>query len=162
MLPDDAGVVWIDGTKLQQVFNSLINNAIKFTKEGFVEFGCYLSRNNLIKFFVKDTGIGISEENQNIIFDHFRQGDHTTIPEYGGTGLGLTISKAIIELMGGKLWVESEIGKGSTFYFTLPYIQYTEDHELKNNETYTKWNYKTLLLYDSNYKTTREIQNILI
>ena len=161
MLPDDAGVIWIDGTKLQQVFNSLINNAIKFTKEGFVEFGCYLSRNNLIKFFVKDTGIGISEENQSIIFDRFRQVDFTTIPQYGGTGLGLTISKAIVELMGGKMWVESEIDKGSTFYFTLPYIQYTEDHELKNNDSHTKWNYKTLLLHDSDYKTTREIQDIL-
>jgi len=161
MLPDDAGVVWIDGTKLQQIFNSLINNAIKFTKEGFVEFGCYLSRNNLIKFFVKDTGIGISEENQSIIFDSFRQGDPTTVPQYGGTGLGLTISKAIVELMGGKMWVESEIDKGSTFYFTLPYIQYTEDHELKNRDANIKWNYKTLLLHDSDYKTTREIQDIL-
>ncbi len=161
MLPDETGIIWIDSIKLQQVLNSLINNALKFTKEGFVEFGCYLSRDNQLKFFVKDTGIGISHENQNIIFDRFRQADFSTIPQYGGTGLGLTISKALVELMGGKIWVESEINKGSTFYFTLPYIQYTGEHELKNKNIYAKWNYKKLLLFDSNYNTTREIQNIL-
>ena len=109
-----------DETKLNQVLNNLINNALKFTEAGEIEFG-YSLKGNLIEFFVKDTGIGIKEEYITVIFERFRQADMTYSKNNGGTGLGLAISKAYAELFGGKIWVESEYGKGSVFYFTIPY-----------------------------------------
>jgi len=108
-----------DKERLHQIFNNLISNALKFTSEGFIELGCK-QLSNLIEFHVKDTGIGISPEFQEIIFDRFRQVDATYTRKYGGNGLGLAISKNLVELMGGKIRVESELGKGSTFFFTLP------------------------------------------
>ena len=109
-----------DETKLSQVLNNLIGNALKFTKQGHVNFG-YVVKANELEFFVEDTGIGIPPEMHDEIFKRFRQIDTNIAREYGGTGLGLPVSKAYIELLGGKMWVQSEPGKGSTFYFTIPY-----------------------------------------
>jgi signal transduction histidine kinase/ActR/RegA family two-component response regulator len=111
-----------DMVRLRQVLNNLINNALKFTTSGFVEFGYVIPNNATIIFYVQDTGIGIAREKQAVIFERFRQVDDTTTRKYGGTGLGLAISKKLVELMGGKIWVESEASKGSTFYFSLPLI----------------------------------------
>jgi CheY-like chemotaxis protein len=102
----------------------LLNNALKFTKKGTIEFGLSTetaSKNprNLL-FYVKDTGIGIPEEKQQLIFEIFRQADETSTREFEGTGLGLSISKKLIELLGGNIWIESSPGKGSCFYFELP------------------------------------------
>jgi signal transduction histidine kinase len=110
-----------DKTKLQQVLVNLINNAIKFTEKGFVEVG-YKIEKSIIVFHVKDTGPGISPENHGIIFERFRQAPHSGSVLNSGTGLGLSISKANVELLGGKIWLESEPGNGTTFYFSLPYI----------------------------------------
>jgi len=99
---------------------NLLGNALKFTEKGFIEFGFDLVSADKYMFFVKDTGIGISPENQQLIFKRFSQVDGSHTRNYGGTGLGLSISKNLVELMGGKLWVDSVQGKGSTFYFTLP------------------------------------------
>ena len=109
-----------DETKVRQVLTNLVGNAIKFTKNGKIEIG-YQIKNEFLHFFIRDNGIGISTENQDIIFDRFRQAEIPTSKDYGGTGLGLTISKAFVELLGGQIWLESEINKGSTFFFTLPY-----------------------------------------
>jgi PAS domain S-box-containing protein len=117
-----------DPTRFRQIITNLIGNAQKFTMTGKIEVG-YLIKNNdillgdelFIQFYVKDTGIGIPEEKREIIFDRFKQADDTVSKKYGGTGLGLTITKKLVNLMGGEIWVESEVGKGSTFYFTLPY-----------------------------------------
>ncbi len=112
--------VIVDETKLTQVLANLIGNAIKFTEKGTIGFGCELI-NDTLKFWVSDTGIGIPDEFHALIFDRFRQVRPESTKLYGGNGLGLAISKAYIELMGGNLWVESTTGSGSCFYFTIPF-----------------------------------------
>jgi len=109
-----------DGTKLVQIISNLINNAFKFTKKGKIDFG-YERRGDFLEFFVKDTGIGIAPEHQSRVFERFYQVDSTASRTYTGTGLGLSICKAYVELLGGKIWLDSEAGKGTTFYFTIPY-----------------------------------------
>jgi signal transduction histidine kinase len=109
-----------DKIKLESILSNLIKNAIKFTHEGSIEFGVQQD-NNAIRFYVKDTGIGIPVERQNVIFERFTQADLTITKPYEGSGLGLSISKAYADLLGGEIFVESEEGKGSTFSFTLPY-----------------------------------------
>jgi len=110
-----------DEVKLIQILTNLINNAIKYTHKGTIEIGCLLNRSNELEFSVKDTGIGIAKKHQKLIFERFRQFDDTTTRQYGGLGLGLSISKAYVELLGGKIWIDSEHGKGATFGFTIPY-----------------------------------------
>jgi len=109
-----------DELKLTQVFNNLIGNAIKFTHNGNVTFGYEDAGEGFIRCFVKDTGIGIPKKFLTKIFERFRQATPEIQAQYGGTGLGLAISKGHVELMGGKIWVESATGKGSSFFFELP------------------------------------------
>ena len=96
-----------------------MSNAIKFTAHGSIELG-YQLKGRTIEFFVRDTGIGIPAEYHDTIFERFRQVETSTTRKYGGNGLGLAICKKLVELMGGKIWLESDSGKGSVFYFTLP------------------------------------------
>ncbi len=111
-----------DGMRLRQVLTNLIGNALKFTERGGIEVAADLESRQageiMVRFSVSDTGIGIASEKQHAIFEPFAQGDSSTTRRYGGTGLGLTISKRLVELMGGRIWVESELGRGSRFYFT--------------------------------------------
>jgi PAS domain S-box-containing protein len=122
-LPDDESEISTDGVKLTQILSNLLGNAFKFTKTGSISIGYKLKGTNL-EFYVKDTGIGISEEKQLKIFDRFYQVENSVSRQYSGTGLGLSISKAYIELLKGAIWVESQPGKGSTFYFTIPYLRF--------------------------------------
>ncbi len=108
-----------DRYRLNQILTNLINNSKKFTEKGEIEFGYKLVDEDF-EFFVRDTGIGISNENQKIIFDRFRQADNKYTRGFGGTGLGLNICKNLINLMEGDIRVESKLSVGSTFYFTLP------------------------------------------
>jgi len=112
-----------DSNRLRQVFNNIINNAVKFTDVGGVTIRVNSSdisdEEALLKFSVHDTGIGITSDEINKLFKNFSQIDSSRTKKYGGAGLGLAISKQLVELMGGKIWVESEKGKGTTFYFTL-------------------------------------------
>jgi PAS domain S-box-containing protein len=117
---DEDSIVKTDETKLRQILTNLIGNALKFTEQGMVEFGCSLE-GDMLKFFVTDTGIGIPAEMHQVIFDRFRQANANPRKEYGGNGLGLAISKAYVELLGGSIWLESTSGKGTTFWFTIPY-----------------------------------------
>ncbi len=110
----------IDSFKLDGILSNLLNNALKFTRSGGIYFGNTLKDNELL-FYVKDTGIGIPKDRQEAIFQRFVQADLTSTRPYEGSGLGLAIVKAYLDKMGGRIWVESEPGKGSTFYFTLPY-----------------------------------------
>lgn len=110
-----------DEVKLVQILTNLLGNAVKFTHKGHIEFG-YQRNGMFIDFYVKDTGKGIPEEIQEKIFERFQQADSTISREYGGAGLGLAISKAYVELLGGRLRLESEPGKGSDFHFSIPYI----------------------------------------
>ena len=119
-IADCNSSILTDETKLIQILTNLISNAIKFTKEGSVVFGCELKNDNL-EFYVKDSGIGIPPDKQDDIFKRFRQLENTENRQFGGSGLGLSISKTYVELLGGRMWVESEPGKGSSFYFTIPY-----------------------------------------
>lgn len=120
-LPDSESYVITDETKLTQILSNLIVNAMKFTEKGLVKYGCEIKDND-IQFYVSDTGIGIPQELHEKIFERFRQSDLSISRKYGGTGLGLSISKSYVELMGGKIWLESRPGEGSTFYFTIPFI----------------------------------------
>ena len=108
-----------DKIKLESILSNLIKNAIKFTHEGSIEFGVQQDKNS-IRFYVKDTGIGIPAERLNVIFERFTQADLTITKPYEGSGLGLSISKAYADLLGGEIFVESEEGKGSIFTFILP------------------------------------------
>jgi len=109
-----------DELKLVQILNNLISNGIKFTEEGSVEFG-FNKMNDYLQFFVKDTGIGIKPENRSLVFERFMQEDNSMNRKYKGTGLGLPISKAFAEMLGGKIWFENNNPRGTIFYFTLPY-----------------------------------------
>jgi PAS domain S-box-containing protein len=120
-LPTGEANVIIDREKIYAILTNLVKNAIKFTKKGSIEIG-YTKKEDYLIFYVKDTGIGIHKDRQEPIFERFIQADIEGKNAYQGAGLGLSISKAYVEMMNGKLWVESEFGKGSTFYFTIPYI----------------------------------------
>jgi signal transduction histidine kinase len=118
-IPPDLPPVEGDENRLQQILHNLVGNAIKFTESGEVKISA-AQRNGMVEIAVADTGIGISKDKQQDIFKSFEQVDASISREYGGTGLGLAITKSLVELHGGKIWVESEVGKGSTFIFTLP------------------------------------------
>jgi signal transduction histidine kinase/ActR/RegA family two-component response regulator len=111
-----------DPVRLRQVFINLINNAIKFTHKGTIVTGVKVSnitdKEATLLFSIQDQGIGIPKDKHGLIFDVFTQADDSTTRRFGGTGLGLAICKRLVEMMGGRIWVESEVAKGSTFYFT--------------------------------------------
>jgi PAS domain S-box-containing protein len=122
--PDKDFTILTDGNRLRQILTNLLENSLKFTDKGFIEFG-YTFRTDaalgpLIEFFVRDTGIGIAKEKHNMIFERFRQADDSNTRKYGGTGLGLTICKNLLQLLNGDIRLESDLGKGTTFYVTLP------------------------------------------
>jgi hypothetical protein len=123
-LPSEKAIVKTDREKVFAILTNLVKNAIKYTNSGSLEFGYNLKSNKEpaeLEFFIKDTGIGIPQDRLEAIFERFVQADISDKKALQGAGLGLTISKAYVEMLGGKIWVESEVGKGSIFYFTLPY-----------------------------------------
>lgn len=122
-ISDDVDVVEADRTRLRQVMWNIIGNAIKFTEKGHVSLNMQMRNSNLL-ISIEDTGIGIKEENIPIVFEQFRQIDGNLNRSVGGTGLGMPITKKLIELHGGDIWIESTVGKGSTFWFTIPNVQH--------------------------------------
>jgi signal transduction histidine kinase len=121
---DENVMISTDPFRLKQVLSNLLDNAIKFTRAGFVEFGYKITLEQgekRIYFFVSDSGIGISPENMGLIFNRFRQVEDSHTRKFSGTGLGLSISQKLVELLGGKLEVDSKINQGSTFFFSIPY-----------------------------------------
>jgi signal transduction histidine kinase len=114
-LPDAYG----DSKRITQCLLNLVGNALKFTRQGRVSIGV-ARQGDLLRYRVSDTGIGIPADQIDAVFAEFRQVDATTTRDFGGTGLGLSITKKFVEMHGGRIWVESELGKGSTFYFTIP------------------------------------------
>lgn len=119
-LKDKVSIIIADGDKLKTTLHKLLDNAIKFTNAGNVALYCRISDGKL-QFHVKDSGIGIAKEHYDVIFDRFRQLDFGNQRKSAGNGLGLAIAKACVELMGGRIWLESELNSGSSFYFTIPY-----------------------------------------
>lgn len=128
-----------DPWRLNQILMNLVNNAIKFTKKGYVEINLSHSQDKIM-FAIIDTGMGISDNQKEAVFESFKQGDNISKEFYGGTGLGLTITKKLIELQGGKIWLESEENKGSIFYFELPLVisEQTEDVQILKDESQLK------------------------
>ena len=152
-LPEKESLIKTDCEKIYAILTNLVKNAIKYTKEGSIEFG-YEKKGEYLEFFVKDTGIGIARNRQAAIFERFIQADIFDKQAYQGAGLGLSIAKAYVEMLGGKIWVESELEKGSTFYFTIPYnTEKQEQNSLaevisKEDETGQIKNLKTLIAED--------------
>ena len=124
---DEKSLIITDRCIVKRVFSNLIDNAVKFTESGTIIFGYHIQDNQVLTCYVSDTGIGISAENHDLIFGHFRQADNINIKRlFGGTGLGLSICRGSLALLGGEIWVESIPGEGSTFYFTVPFNYATE------------------------------------
>ncbi len=136
--------------RVRQILSNLVGNAFKFTKEGSISIGCQKKDSNTLLFFVKDTGVGIPPDKQHVIFDRFRQIDEIHTQQMGGTGLGLSISKGLTELLGGKIWVESEPDKGSTFFFTIPYITDNKKTEapVESKPIIYRWENKKILVVE--------------
>ena len=120
--PIEEIVIESDESKLRQILINFVGNAIKFTETGFIEIGINKT-DNFCQFYVKDTGIGIPGKFHDTIFERFRQVETVHTRKYGGNGLGLAISKSLVELLGGTIWMESEVGNGSTFSFSIPNIE---------------------------------------
>lgn len=119
---DGEVIVVTDKFKLEYILNNLVNNALKFTFAGTVIFG-FTGVDKNIKFYVSDTGIGIPEEHKSKIFNRFYQAECGTTRRFEGTGLGLSVARAYVELLGGKIWFNSQIGKGTKFWFTVPFVK---------------------------------------
>ena len=147
-LKNEDSAIFTDKVRIEQILSNLLSNAIKFTDRGTIEFGYSIEKRREIKFFVKDTGIGINKDEQKVIFDRFRQVSSSYNKLYGGTGLGLSISKGLVEKLGGKIWVESEIKQGSDFYFSIPYkrgINFERPAQIDYQTEYN-WSGKTILI----------------
>jgi PAS domain S-box-containing protein len=167
-LPSTESIIKTDNEKVYAVLANLVKNAIKFTCEGSIEFG-YEKKGNYLEFFVKDTGIGIPENQKELIFERFRQGNESLERNYEGSGLGLSIAKSYVEMLGGEIWVESEEGIGSKFYFTIPYNTVAEEKGaienavIENADEVQIINLKILIVEDDEVSyslLTRMLQNI--
>ena len=124
-LPDESPHIWADPLRISQILLNLVSNAIKFTEEGTVTMAARPVENNLVQLSVTDTGIGIPEDKFELVFEHFRQVDSRTNRKFQGTGMGLAIARQLAELHGGSMWLDSTVGQGTTFFFTIPIA--TED-----------------------------------
>jgi CheY-like chemotaxis protein len=157
-------VIVADKVKLKQILINLIGNAFKFTDSGKIEGGCKLDANNNLIFYVSDTGIGIPSEKRDAIFERFTQLNPGANKLVSGTGLGLSIVKGLVNLLGGEIWLESEIEKGTTFYFTLPY-KATQESSIEqpvfeNNQPFYYAD-KTILVVEDDHYNSLFIQEIL-
>jgi PAS domain S-box-containing protein len=145
-LSSKEAIIKTDAKKIYSILTNLVKNAIKFTNEGSIEFG-YEKKGDYLEFFVRDTGTGIPDSHKEIIFERFRQGSESLDRNYEGSGLGLSISKSYVEMLGGRIWVQSEAGKGSVFYFTIPYITVSMERKViedTDSEKYKDVEFKNL------------------
>lgn len=150
-LSEEKASIYSDSIRLYQILSNLMSNAIKFTDQGYIELGYFKEAADQLVFYIRDTGIGIPPNMHKTIFERFRQVDESFTRSYGGTGLGLTICQGLVQLLGGRIWVESDGINGSTFYFTLPYYYlsnagkpiYTKTLHLKYN-----WEGRRLLIIE--------------
>jgi len=152
-LDDASSIIRTDRVKLRQILVNLLSNALKFTDTGRIEFGYKLQHDQSLLFYVSDTGIGISPEKQKSIFERFVQADNSLSRHFGGSGLGLSICKGFVDLLGGKIWVDSVPNQGAKFYFTLPDINQsgkTAEKPVKQKLTASdrNWEDKTILIVE--------------
>jgi CheY-like chemotaxis protein len=154
-----------DKVKLKQIFINLISNAFKFTTTGKIEGGCKYDVNHNLIFYVSDTGIGIPPDKQDIIFERFTQLRQNKNFVYSGTGLGLSIVKGLVGLLGGKIWLESEPDKGTTFYFSIPFkISKSTLHKHVIVEETQEYDFsgKTILVVEDDLYNAAFIEEILL
>lgn len=162
----DGFEIYSDHLRLQQILTNLLSNSMKFTNRGQIEFGVMRIDGNF-EFYVRDSGIGIPEEKLEVVFERFRQADDSHTRLYGGTGLGLSITKNLTEMLGGKIWVESLVNKGTVFYFTLPANADLEqksapEHKPTSEKVYPDFGGKTILVaedVDTNFNLLRLMLN---
>jgi PAS domain S-box-containing protein len=134
-LTTKESIIKTDNEKVYGILTNLVKNAIKFTYEGSINIG-YNKKGEFLEFYIKDTGVGIPENQKKLIFERFRQGSESHSRYYEGSGLGLSIAKSYVEMLGGKIWVESQEGKGSAFYFSIPYNAVSEkETEIINTDS---------------------------
>ncbi len=169
-------VINSDDMRIRQILTNLLSNAIKFTSKGIIEFGYSViidDENTFVQFYVKDTGIGLAPDALDLIFERFRQADDSYTRMYGGSGLGLAISKGLIELLGGKIWVESQEGSGSVFYFTLPLGGVLSQNNEKNFDDTSvdefvkridglNWSDKTILIVEDMQEIQYFLKRVLL
>lgn len=155
-------LVYADEVRLKQVIVNLLSNAIKFTEKGNIELSCMLVSSDdqyiTVRFAVKDTGIGIDPINQKKIFESFTQADHSTTRKFGGTGLGLTISNSLLELMHSQLQLKSKLGEGSEFYFDL---KLKKGEKRLSKQFKPKKAYRKALIVDDSTIASEKIYNLL-
>ncbi len=155
-----------DPNRLRQILTNLVGNSFKFTSEGYIEFGYKKHKNNMLHFYVKDTGIGIPKDKLDVIFDRFIQADSSSTRKYGGSGLGLAISKGFVELLGGDMWAESAYGEGSVFSFTVPYVPVKSTAETTMGKRKPKKNYvwenKTFLIAEDDKFSYKFLESFLV
>lgn len=162
-IPDnyEGFVIYSDERKLKQILSNLMENALKFTDEGYVEIGYYIKEKQ-IYFYVKDTGIGISDDKQEVIFEKFIQADGSYSRNYGGTGLGLTITKKLAELLDGAISLHSKRDEGSIFTLTIPLkIKETGDSDQGFTKKYYNWENKKILIVEDDYTSFLYFENLL-
>lgn len=164
-IPDKKGInVYTDSGRLHQLLSNLLNNAVKYTEKGVIDLG-YTQKDEKIEFFVKDTGIGLTKEEQKHIFDRFKKNEETLTRKYEGSGLGLTIARGIVKLLGGKIWIESESGKGSAFYFNIPFEQISDQNLSQIDEEYDihkfNWKGKIMLVVEDDEVNFKFIEALL-
>lgn len=168
-IPDPEFTILTDPQRLRQVLTNLVENAVKFTETGNIEFGYTIKEDfgigKSIEFFVKDTGIGIPPEMHKLIFERFRQVDDSHTRKYGGTGLGLTICKNLVHLMGGEMNMESEVGKGTLFTITLPMWTITPQKEQvvekKPARGESDWKNKVILVAEDEESNFAFLEHVL-
>ncbi|HEY4789542.1 MAG TPA: ATP-binding protein [Bacteroidales bacterium] len=160
-MPENPGkdLLFNDSFRIRQIITNLLSNSLKFTSHGTIEFG-YQMENDCIRFFVMDTGKGIAKAKQKLIFERFRQCDDSFTREHGGAGMGLSLAKGIVELMGGKIWFESKWGVGTKFFFSIPL---SSEQQINNNQKVRDidWSEKTILIAEDEELNYRYLQALL-
>ncbi len=162
-LRDNEAVIYSDKRYLRQILTNLLNNALKFTEKGEILIG-YNAKRSGIEFFVRNSGNGIAPELLDKIFEPFRQGEEILSRKHHGSGLGLTIAKSYVESLGGYMWVESELGRNTTFYFTLPHSANSKvqiSSPALPTETDYDWKDKTFLIVEDKHITFMLLENLL-
>lgn len=157
-------IINTDVVRLNQILINLIGNSLKFTEEGFIEFGYEILNNEKILFYVKDTGVGMDQNKKDLVFDRFTKIEDDNSRLYRGAGLGLAISKSLVELLGGNIWVDSAPSVGSTFYFNIPFDEIIESNRKQKaipiNENYD-WQNKTILIVEDEPNNIIYIEEVL-
>jgi signal transduction histidine kinase/ActR/RegA family two-component response regulator len=161
-MSDENVLILTDGHRLKQILINIVGNAIKFTERGYVEFGYTLTSDSLIRFYVKDTGVGLPKGKEHEIFDRFSKFSNDQQRLYGGTGIGLSIAKNLVEMMGGEIGVKSEPLEGTQFYFTLPFhrigIKMPGQQDIERKRKNYNWEGKTFLVAEDEEDNFRYIE----